>query len=203
MPFPPQDKTSLRRQFRAARHEIDDERRQLANRAINRSIANLCEIRRPSRIAAYLAFDGEPDIAEALTGLDRDGVEVYLPVITAELESRELNFRHWHASVAEGTSSELQRNSFGIHEPTGGMHCHVSDFDLMLIPLVAWDDAGGRLGMGAGFYDRALSGVAESGVPLRIGIAYQAQRAKAVPMTAGDVRLHGVITEKGLFTFGD
>ena len=66
--------------------------------------------------------------------------------------------------------------------------------------LVAWDERGGRLGMGAGYYDRALEHVAVLDQPLRIGIAYGVQQADELPMTPTDVRLHAVLTESGLFT---
>ena len=55
--------------------------------------------------------------------------------------------------------------------------------------------------MGAGYYDRALKGLTNATQPLRIGVAWQAQRAVSLPMTETDVRLHGILTESGLFTF--
>lgn len=203
MPPHQQDKSSLRGHFRAARHEIGAAQRQRAERAINQAVEDYCAVRKPRRIAAYMAFDGEPDISPALAGLSGHGIEAYLPVITSHAASSELHFRRWSPATPDSKAGELQQNAFGIHEPVAGERCEAQELDVVFMPLVAWDRTGGRLGMGAGYYDRALAQVSNRGVPLRIGIAFEVQRARSVPMTSEDVRLHGVITEEGLFTFGD
>lgn len=198
----PSDKVGLRTRFRAARREIAETQRQRDDQSVNSAIESLCAERRAARISGYLAFDGEPDISAALSRLNGDGVEVYLPVIVSQAGHSELHFRRWPAGGGPSLPGELRRNAFGIQEPMVGDHCTVNALDIMFIPLVAWDGAGGRLGMGAGYYDRALDVVAGVSHPLRIGIAYGLQRADRVPMTERDVPLHGVITESGLFTFG-
>lgn len=198
----PADKISLRTRFRAARREIAEAQRQHDDQSINRAIEALCAERRAVRIAGYLAFDGEPDISAALSRLNVNGVEIYLPVIVSHAGHSELHFRRWPAGGGPSLPGELRRNAFGIEEPMVGDHCTVNALDIMFIPLVAWDESGGRLGMGAGYYDRALEAVSAARNPLRIGIAYELQRADSVPVTERDVRLHGVLTESGLFTFG-
>lgn len=195
------DKAKLRARFRALRREIGDEQRQRANQAINAGIEELSGERKAARVAGYLAFDGEPDISAALTRLNHEGVEVYLPVIGAGAGRDDLSFRRWPAAGGEAQPGELRRNTFGIQEPVVGSTCPVADLDIVFLPLVAWDEDGGRLGMGAGYYDRALEAVADAERPLRIGIAYQAQRTDSLPMTDTDVPLHAVVTESGLFTF--
>jgi len=76
----------------------------------------------------------------------------------------------------------------------------LQDIDLILIPLVGWDETGGRLGMGAGFYDRVLQPFAQSDTPIRAGVAYQLQKVRAVPVEPWDIRLHMVLSETGWFT---
>ena len=66
--------------------------------------------------------------------------------------------------------------------------------DLILTPLLAFDDFGGRLGQGGGFYDRTFA--ARPGIT-RIGFGYSGQRVERLPMESHDVRLHGVLTEVG------
>jgi 5-formyltetrahydrofolate cyclo-ligase len=193
-------KTSLRSRFRELRREISERKRQPADHAINAAITKLVAERNAARVAGFLAFDGEPDIAPALTELNLNGIEIYLPVIETGAAHDFLSFRRWPAGGASAPPGALRRNSIGIREPVVGELCAVSDFDVMLIPLVAWDESGGRLGMGAGYYDRALEGVAAATRPLRIGVAYQIQRADALPMSETDVYLHGLLTESGLFT---
>jgi 5-formyltetrahydrofolate cyclo-ligase len=193
-------KARLRSRFRRLRRDIQDQRRQLNDQAINAGIAGLANEQNAARVAGFLAFDGEPDISPALRQLAGRGVEVYLPVIETDRAHDHLKFRRWPAQGGDAPAGALRRNSFGVEEPIVGGTCAVQDLDIMFIPLVAWDRAGGRLGMGAGFYDRALERVALSEKPLRIGIAYEIQRADSLPMTDTDVYLHGVVNESGLFT---
>lgn len=200
MPDSNPSKSQLRARYRALRRGVPDEARQRHDQAINSAIQGIAADRNAARISGYLAFDGEPDISAALGRLNRAGVEVYLPVIAPLKGCDALSFRRWPATGGEAKPGELRRNSFGIEEPVVGDSCVIVDLDIVFMPLVAWDRSGGRLGMGAGYYDRALGGVAAASVPLRIGIAYDAQRAESLPMTSTDVPLHAVLTESGLFT---
>lgn len=197
-----QAKTRLRTGFRALRRDIPEENRQRMDHAINEAIQGIAAERNAARVTGYLAFDGEPDISPALNRLNRAGVIVHLPVIGTGGDHDALTFRRWPAAGGASRAGDLRRNSFGIQEPVVGEICNVDDLDIVFVPLVAWDERGGRLGMGAGYYDRAMEPVATLDRPLRIGIAYSVQQAEALPMTAHDVHLHGVLTESGLFTCG-
>jgi len=118
-------------------------------------------------------------------------VRIALPVIVDAPEAPRLQFRIWNPTIP------LVRNFFGIEEPGGGDVVPPRDLDLVLLPLVAWDERGHRLGMGAGYYDRALAPVAACSRPLRVGVAYGLQQADRLPADPWDVRLHEVITENG------
>lgn len=200
---PHPDKARLRARFRAARREIPEDLRQRDDRSINAAIEAYTRQHNARRIAGYLAFDGEPDISTALSSLTAGGVEVYLPVIVSHAGHSELHFRHWPAGGGEAAAGELRRNAFGIEEPLVGARCPVVQLDIIFMPLVAWDESGGRLGMGAGYYDRATGEVADADRPLRMGVAYELQCAESVPMSGRDIQLHGVITENRVFTFGE
>ena len=91
----------------------------------------------------------------------------------------------------------MTENHFGIPEPENGPAIQPASLDCVLIPLVAWDRNGGRLGMGAGYYDRMLAPLEQKDTPLRIGIAYGLQEVKNVPVSSHDVPLHGLICEHG------
>jgi 5-formyltetrahydrofolate cyclo-ligase len=117
-----------------------------------------------------------------------------LPVIIDAPTAPRLQFRCWHPAM------RLDRNFFGIEEPGEGEVALPQDLDLVLLPLVAWDEYGRRLGMGAGYYDRALEPVADRSHPLRVGIAYEVQKVLQLPADPWDVRLHQLITENGRFT---
>ena len=73
--------------------------------------------------------------------------------------------------------------------------------DLVLAPLVAFDDQGHRLGMGGGFYDRHFGGLPERLRPLLVGVAHEIQRADALPTQPWDMPLDGILTEAGWRTF--
>jgi 5-formyltetrahydrofolate cyclo-ligase len=188
-------KSQLRKQMRERRRAIDPDTRRQSDQAINRSLLELVERSGSASLSAYLSFDGEPDLRPALDTLGRRGVRIALPVLLgAAVAGSTLQFRIWDPGMA------LSRNAFGIEEPPRGEVVLLQDLDLVLMPLVAWDARGHRLGMGAGYYDRALAGVAERERPLRAGIAYHLQQVERLPTDPWDVVLHQVITEEGRFT---
>ena len=94
----------------------------------------------------------------------------------------------------------MKKSRFGIPEPCGNPEILLFDIDLLLMPLVGWDESGSRLGMGAGFYDRALQSFSHSDVPIRAGVAYQLQKVPDVPDEPWDIRLHMLLSETGWVT---
>lgn len=153
-------------------------------------------LRRVSRVACYLAGDGEMDLAPTLARLWNAGKQVYLP----SLHGSSL----WFLPAIPATP--MLRNRFGIPEPAVGPGTRVAPFalDLVLMPLVAFDPSGNRLGMGGGFYDRTFAYLARRRYwrkPLLIGTAYDFQRLDSLPARPWDVPLHGVLTERGLERF--
>lgn len=153
-------------------------------------------MRRPRKVACYLANDGELDLAPLLKSLRASRRRVYLPA----LHGRTLRF------LPYDDDTPLVPNRFGIPEPDvpPRRRCRARDLDLVLMPLVAYDAAGNRLGMGGGYYDRAFSYLRHRSVwkkPLLIGIGYEFQRLPSLPSQPWDVQLHGVATEQRLYHF--
>ena len=190
-------KTQLREDFRKLRTGIDKLQRKTWDTLINRQLAAYCNQARPATVAAYLAFDGEPDLRPALGELEASGVRLALPVIRDAPGKAVITFRHWSGD------SELRPNRYGIAEPAGTEDIRVAEIDLVLVPLVAWDRSGVRLGMGASFYDRLFQPYAELDRPVRMGVGYELQYADNIPREPWDIHLHGVLTENGWFTCGD
>lgn len=190
----PPSKDDLRRAFRERRRKLTPLQRESHDNAVNRSVIEMVGQIGARSISAYLAFDGEPDLRPAMNHLSSIGLQIALPVITHTTAGKSLQFHAWHPQA------ELSRNAFGIEEPDSKDLVHLHDLDLVLIPLVAWDRFGNRLGMGAGYYDRALAALTGLDRPMRIGVGYSLQRAEKLPEEPWDVRLHGVITENGWFT---
>ncbi len=180
--------------MRHRRQALDETTRRSLDQAINQTVLELVEKTGSVSLSAFLPFDGEPDVRPALEILSQRGVRIALPVIIDAPTAPRLQFRCWHPAT------RLDRNFFGIEEPGAGEAVLPQNLDLVLLPLVAWDKCGRRLGMGAGYYDRALAAVADRSHPLRVGIAYEVQKVPELPADPWDVHLHQVITENGRFT---
>ena len=187
-------KPQLRKKIRCKRAAIETAQRQHWNAAINQHLDKYSRQASPAVVAAYLAFDGEPDLMPTLERLEARGVRLALPVVQDAPGKSVLTFRHWSITGA------MQQNRYGISEPAGTSDISVTDIDLVLFPLVGWDKTGGRLGMGASFYDRLFQPFSELGRPVRMGVGYQLQYVKSIPSDPWDIRLHGVLTENGWFT---
>ena len=187
-------KAQLRKELRLRRQGIESAARRSLDDSINKTLLELVKNTGCLSLSAYWPFDGEPDLRPSMDILSRRGLTVALPVIDDAADEPRLQFRHWSHSKA------MKKNLYGIEEPGSGDILLPKDLDLVLLPLVAWDEYGHRLGMGRGYYDRTLETLAESIRPLRVGIAYESQKVADVPADPWDIGLHNVITEKGRFT---
>ncbi len=184
----------LRRQLRAKRRALPDAIRAEADRAIHAHIKGLPEYRRARRIALYLAFDGEPSLSSLVDAARRHRKQLYVPV----LRGMKMTF----AELDHG--AKLAANFFGIMEPKVGAKIDVRDLDLVLTPLVAFDDRGVRVGVGRGYYDRAFEFLRHRSHwrrPKLLGVAYELQRVEPLTPSSWDVPLWGVVTEAGARRF--
>ena len=187
-------KNRLRKALRGKRAAIDGTRRAALDAAINRQLVEFARTAQLSDIAAYLAFDGEPDLSPALQELESSGVTLALPVIKEHEGRNDITFHEWTRDC------ELVPNRYGIMEPAGTREIPLMRFDAVLVPLVGWNRGGNRLGMGASFYDRAFQPFAQNPRPLRMGVGYLLQESGEIPQDPWDIRLHAMLTEKGWFT---
>ena len=148
------------------------------------------------RLAAYLANDGEIDPLPLLEYLWSAGKQVYLPVLVP-FSPKKL----WFARFEPGDI--LARNRFGIQEPVKRELIKPAALDLVLTPLVAFDIAGHRIGMGGGFYDRTFAFLHRRRhwhKPTMVGLAYELQKQARIKPNKWDVPLNAVVTEKQLYT---
>lgn len=191
-----QSKREIRAQMRAARRSLDHvERWALASR-LARVATYAVLLRRARRFACYLPNDGEMDLTPLMQRLWAFGRESFLPVIHGP--------RLWFFPFERGTP--LGEGRYGIPEPavSPARRCRISALNVVLMPLVAFDDTGNRLGMGGGYYDQTFSFKRRprSGCePLLIGVAYEFQRVERLPRRLWDVPLDGIVTECGLRRF--
>jgi 5-formyltetrahydrofolate cyclo-ligase len=190
-----QQKKALRRSMRANRKALDAGLRAQFNAALNeRLLSRLLELP-PCLLATYLAFDGEPDLAASFGPLQQAGFRLALPFVEQQDPASRMVFRPWHPDDV------LSENSLGFAEPSQGEEISPAEMGVILMPLVAWDSSGARLGMGAGYYDKALEPLRNLGSPLRIGIAFDVQRTSDLPTDPHDVPLHELISNSQRFTF--
>jgi len=93
------------------------------------------------------------------------------------------------------TNDPLKLNKFGIPEPISQKLCIP---DILLVPLVAYDDKLNRLGYGGGFYDRYIEKIEKKKKILKVGLAFSFQKLNRVPTSSHDKKLDFIITEKGI-----
>jgi 5-formyltetrahydrofolate cyclo-ligase len=184
-------KQQLRRRLRARRRQLSPLQQRHAALALRDVIARRPEFRRARAIALYRAADGEIDPLPLVRLARRLGKRPYLPVLRP---GGRLGFVAWRSGA------RLRRNRFGIAEPVGAPLAP-QRLDLVLLPLVAFDHRGGRLGMGGGFYDRTFAWRIKAGIsrrkPLLVGVAHAFQQVACLPREAWDVPLAAVATERG------
>ena len=203
------ERLALRRCHRSVRRRLSAGQQWLHAEAVRRFFLASPLAWRSRRIAAYLGVDGEVNLRPLLDSLQRMGKLLALPVV--ERSSLELGEREGvtprrssnrMSFFAHRLEAPLTRNRFGIEEPApGAPWINTRALDLVLAPLVAFDDQGNRLGMGGGFYDRHFGALPERLRPLLVGVAHEVQRADALPAAPWDVPLDGILTEAGWRTF--
>jgi 5-formyltetrahydrofolate cyclo-ligase len=183
----------MRRAMRAARRRLTPQEREHAARQFAK-IASRARLFRPGlRVALYHAYGHEADASKVIELARRRGCIVYLPVIT--------HFRHARMEFLRfDADDELVKNQFGIPEPDPATAERIParHLDLVILPLVAFDTRGWRLGSGAGYYDRRLSHLNIDRVwrrPKLIGLAYHFQEVERLHPHRWDVPLDAVITD--------
>ncbi len=189
--FSPHDpialRNTLRREMRLRRRQLPPFRRRLANRALSRHLVTLPAYRRARSLAIYWPADGEADVRGLAAHAWSCGKRLYLPVVGHDGAMR---FAPW---LPTGV---LRRNRYGIPEPIGGRRrVPAARLDMLIMPLVVFDARGNRLGMGGGYYDRAIAGSRRR--PVLVGAAFSLQRAQAIPAQPWDIPLDMVVTERG------
>ena len=188
----------LRRQARAARRELSEGERVAAAQALCVRLGTLPAFASARRIGCYAAVASELSLQTAMDAALVRGQQIYLPHV--EHTAPDMRFAHW-----TGQHKRLLTNRFGIPEPLVDVAELVpaQTLDVILLPLLAFDRCGGRLGSGAGYYDRALAFRRESPAPpLLIGIGFACQEVTDIPMAEWDVPLDLVVTERELIVIG-
>jgi 5-formyltetrahydrofolate cyclo-ligase len=186
-------KAKIRKHMRAQRKSLSAAEHGRRSRLAAKALAGLPMFRCGKRVALYLPFDRETDTAELIAAARRRGARVFVPVIVDRRHGR-IRFYPFDGKTRRGT--------FGIGVPSQLAHPTAPRWlDLIVVPLVGVDGAGRRLGMGGGFYDRALAFRRHRRRwpgPHLVGLAFDCQRTESSFAEAWDVKLDSLATESGL-----
>ena len=157
--------------------------------------------RNAKRIAFYYPTGKEVNLLPLIEHAWTQQKQVFLPVLAQFPQSR-----LWWIPYSPDTPCYL--NQFGIPEPHHNKQTRrtkLRSLNMILMPLVGFDQAGNRLGMGGGYYDRSLAHLPRHMTswqrPLKIGIAYSWQQVDSIPHEKWDIPLDAVVTETGLTWF--
>jgi 5-formyltetrahydrofolate cyclo-ligase len=186
---PPLDKQALRRALRHRRRALSRPYRIAAAKRLASVLADRPEFVSANTLAIYLAADGEIDTQRVIERAWAAGKRVYLPILQTGKRLRFAEYR---------PGARLRRNRFDIPEPVSKCFRAAQCLDLVMMPLVGFDAAGGRLGMGGGFYDRTFAFLRESGKrrPALVGLAFDFQQVELLPVEPWDVPMAGVATDR-------
>ncbi|MEL6249293.1 MAG: 5-formyltetrahydrofolate cyclo-ligase [Cyanobacteria bacterium J06648_16] len=180
-------KAQVRRSLLKARQSIPPRLWQQKSQQICQHLANWPLFQQSRTTLAYCSFRNEPDLSPLLAQQRSWG----LP----RCEDKSLIWHRWYPTC----EWPLQAGAYGITEPhPNSPLVEAHKVDLILVPAVACDVKGYRLGYGGGFYDRMLSHPRWTG-KLTIGIVFECARLPKVPVDSWDQPLNGICTESGLF----
>ncbi len=140
-------------------------------------------------VSGYVRFRSEIDPGPLMARLAAAGCVLSLPRTPAARAPGGLTFHRW------APGEPLETSAFGVREPSAD--APVLEPDTLLVPLLGFDRAGGRLGYGAGHYDRTLARLRARKPVTAIGLAYACQEVPLVPTAPTDQRLDGVLTPDG------
>ena len=180
-----------RRDALVARRGMHAGDRRLASHKIADFLTRTAYFSRSRFIACYLPAYDEVDTWSIISRAWRMKKRVFAPVIA---QHGKMQFREVSAN------SDLVHNFYGIHEPVTGAVISAKRLDIVLAPLVAFDSAHHRIGMGGGYYDRAFSfaGLRDAyHKPKIIGLAFDCQKVDEISPNPWDIRVFHVITESG------
>ncbi|WP_367322516.1 5-formyltetrahydrofolate cyclo-ligase [Streptomyces sp. HUAS ZL42] len=190
----------LRREFLAVRNRLTASDMQQTAAALAERALELPELARARTVAAYVSVGSEPGTLALLDALRARGVRVLLPALLPD------NDLDWGVYGGEGSLTRVQHGGkMALLEPAGerlGPDA-VTSADVVLLPGVAVDSRGMRLGRGGGSYDRVLARLERSGArSALVVLLYDSEIVEHVPEEAHDRPVHAVVTPSGVRRFG-
>ncbi|MDO6568633.1 5-formyltetrahydrofolate cyclo-ligase [Alteromonas sp. 1_MG-2023] len=192
---------TLRKSLRALRNGLTESEQQQAALAVRDNLLSLPDITNASSIACYLPNDGEIDLTPFIHSCwdlrKTSAPHTSLPVLHPVCNGHLLFLRYTEAT-------QMCVNKYNIEEPVLACPDVIPTFhhQIILMPLVGFDEMGNRLGMGGGYYDRTLASIqAQSVRPKLIGIAHDCQQVDQLPVQHWDIPVNAIITPTQQLSF--
>ncbi len=181
-------KQEIRRHIREKRRQIPIAYQQHAAKQVAKRLCLTPAFQRAHHVALYMSLQEELSTERILHLALKYHKACYLPIITP---THQLQF------MKVSNETILVKNRLGIFEPTPcAQQIVASKLDLVLVPLLAFDGALHRLGMGGGYYDRTFAFKRGANKPFLLGLGYELQRVPHLPHSNLDISLDMVMTEK-------
>lgn len=171
--------------MRAIRKGIPREARAERSRKLTERLLALPEVRAAKVVACFVAIHGEVNLSSAARGLRDRNATVVLPRVDLEEQAIVL---HVH-----GDGDPLDEGGFGVPEPlSNAPRVDLASVDLVLVPGLAFDPRGHRIGYGKGYYDQLLPTLPNA---FRLAVGYDFQLVAEVPNLPHDVPVHAIVTD--------
>lgn len=182
-----QSRQQIRQLIRQRRQQLSHQQQHQASLQVCQQALQLIQQRKAQHIALYIAFDGELSTQPLIEQLWQQHKKVYLPVLHPFCQGHLL-------FIAYQPDSQLIKNQFGILEPELNVQniLPTEQLDIIFTPLVAFDKAGNRLGMGGGFYDRTLQNWQQKNF-IPVGLAHRCQQVDKLPTESWDIPLADIL----------
>jgi 5-formyltetrahydrofolate cyclo-ligase len=179
-------KRALRLEVLGRRDALQLQEREAMSAAIVSRLLRIPELSEASVVMAFWSFGSEVDMAPLIDRLHEGGKMVALP----RVEGADV------VPIAYRPGDAVRSTGFGASEPVEGRELDEAELELVVVPGVAFDRSGGRVGYGGGFYDRLIARL-RVGVPT-IGVAFSLQLVPEVPAGGMDRRIDAIVTERGV-----
>ena len=185
----------IRKQLRVKRRSLSPQLQNSASEQLASYLCNESVFIDAQKIGFYIANDGEIDPAAVMASAENLNKQCFLPIVGPN-KTNNLYFGPFDANT------KLKPNRYGILEPSfdEGKIVFPQSLDVLFMPLVGFDRQGNRIGMGGGYYDRALAFMKEqetSSLTL-VGLAHSIQEIPQISSQSWDIPLHLIATEKEL-----
>ena len=186
----PEEKKALRRAMLDRQRALSETERAAMAASLTKALLQFPAYPKARKIMAYLSLPGEADLDDFLRAALAEGKEIYVPVCLPDFQMEAGRLLD---------TEQFAKGPYGLRDlPPGYESARPEDLDLLLVPAVAVDISGHRLGRGAGYYDRFLSRVSQE---KRVAVVWDFQLTEAVPAEAHDLSVGAVITEKRSIVF--